>query len=85
MVFRTFDGTVHNQVNTDKFLGLNIDENRSWNNDIEVIRKKLSKYFGGMMNSLKIHASNTILLMLYNSFILPYMNYGFISGEGSSY
>ena len=63
-------------VNIDtKFLGISIgiiiiDNKLKWTEHIKYIKNKISKYIG------IIHKCRYILRNLYNSFVLPYLNYG---------
>ena len=68
------------QVRSTKFLGIHIDENLSWKSHIDVITAKISKNIG-VMNRLKYVLPSSILLTLYNSFVLPYLNYSILTWE----
>jgi hypothetical protein len=57
-----------------KFLGVIIDENLSWKNHITYIKGKISKNIG-IINRLKYRVSEGILLSLYDTLVLPYLNY----------
>ena len=57
-----------------KFLGVMIDENLSWKNHITYIKGKISKNIG-IINRLKYRVSDGILLSLYDTLVLPYLNY----------
>ena len=71
------------KVDEFKFLGLYFDSNLSWNKHICVISNKISK-INGMLAVLKKYIPNKILIMLYNSLLLPNLNYGiFIWGFGN--
>lgn len=59
------------------FLGIIIDKHLNWNNHTEMIAKKISKTIG-VMNRLKHSLPSNILLTIYNSLILSYINYGII-------
>ena len=62
------------QTNVAKFLGVLIDNNLSWKNHIEYIAKKIAKSVGiikRIRHSLPLETLNT----LYNTLILPYLNY----------
>ena len=60
------------------FLGIWLDTNLNWNGHIDVISRKISKTIG-VINRLKHFLPQNILLTLYNSMILPYINYGLLS------
>ena len=62
------------QVKTTKFLGVTIDKNLTWKSHTDEIATKISKNIG-IMNRLKHYLSSKILLILYNSFVLPYLYY----------
>ena len=56
-----------------KFLGVTIDENLSWNQHIGAICNRLSKNIGILY---KLHSyPKIILLLLFNTLILPHLNY----------
>ena len=56
------------------FLGLIINSNLNWNNHIDHISKKISRVLGIMYRLKEIYPF-IILLMLYNSLIVPHFNY----------
>ena len=56
------------------FLGLTINENLTWTNHIQKISCKLASKVG-ILNRLKQILPQHILLLLYNSLILPHINY----------
>ena len=62
------------RVTETKFLGVVIDENLGWNGHINLLESKISKTIG-VLAKLKNIFPRSILLMLYNSLILPYLNY----------
>ena len=55
-------------------LGLAIHENLSWNNHIEKISIKFCKIMG-ILNKLKCFLPTNIKIILYNSLMLPHLNY----------
>lgn len=59
------------------FLGIILDENLSWKPHIEFISSKIAQTIG-IMNRLKLSVPTFILLNLYNSLILPRLNYGLL-------
>lgn len=69
-----FNGTVINQVKSTKFLGIIIDEHLCWNDHIHQVESKISKSCG-ILARLKHILPQRVLLTLYNSLILPYLNY----------
>lgn len=62
-------------VKSIKFLGIMIDSNISWELHSNYIRKKIAKGVG-IISRAKKYLNNETLLILYNSFILPYLTYG---------
>ena len=65
------------------FLGVYFDSNLNWHHHINVTAKKISKV-NGILNKLKHFLPRNILLMLYNSLILPHLNYGSLLWENNS-
>ena len=68
------DGHQISEVIETKFLGVIIDNNLKWFAHIQYISKNNSKCIGVMVKARKVFERNT-LLSLYNSLILPYLNY----------
>ena len=60
------------------FLGLTIDEQLSWSPHIQKISTKISRTLG-IMNHLKRFLPENILLLIYNSSILPYFQYSILT------
>ena len=58
-----------------KFLGVLIDENLTWNKQIQTIESKVSSQIGIISRARKF-LSNDAMNLLYNSFVNPYLNYG---------
>jgi hypothetical protein len=56
-------------------LGITVDENLKWTEHIDIISKKISKVLG-IMTRIKNALPSNILLSLYNTLILPHLNYG---------
>ena len=56
------------------FLGVILDERLNWNEHIDNVSRKISKYIG-IMNRLKYELPFNILYHLYNAFILPHLMY----------
>ena len=77
------NGISLNQVKVTKFLGIYIDEHLTWKYHINDVSSKLSKNVG-IMNRLKFFLPSNILLTIYNSFVLPYLNYCILIWGGSS-
>ena len=70
------------RVSSTKFLGVTIDNQLSWNDHIGIMCNKLSKSLG-VMNKMKCF-SKEILLMLYNTLIVPHLNYCILAWGNSS-
>ena len=66
-----------------KFLGIFIDENLSWNDHISSLCTKVSMNVG-VMSRLKWFLPKHILVTLYNSFVLPYLNYDSVAWGSST-
>ena len=60
------------------FLGITLDECMAWNRHINKIACKLSCTIG-TLKRVKRFLPSFILKMLYNSLVLPYMNYGILT------
>ena len=58
-----------------KFLGIFIDKHLKWSTHIEFIANKISNIFW-VINRLKHTLPPRVLLTLYNTLILPHLNYG---------
>ena len=63
-----------NRVEHTKFLGVIIHQNLSWQTHIKAISSKIAKSTGIIIKSRQFFLSNT-LCTLYNSLILPYLQY----------
>ena len=63
------------QVHNTRFLGVNLDDKLSWSLHINETALKISKVIG-VMSHLKFVLPSKILLLLYNSLILPHLSYG---------
>ena len=70
----SFDGKTITQVSSTKFLGVQIDEKLSWSNHIQEVANKISKTCG-ILAKLKYKMPTSVLLSIYNSLILPYIQY----------
>ena len=57
-----------------KYLGVTIDENLKWQSHINNISLVISRNIG-IMGRAKYYISSQYLVLLYNSLILPYLNY----------
>ena len=77
------NGVNLNPVTNTKFLGVIIDENLTWKKHVSEISTKLSRTIG-ILNRLKVFIPRDILVILYNSFVLPYLNYSVLTWFSSS-
>ena len=68
------DKTKISRTETAKFLGVVIDENLSWKHHINYIKGKIAKSVG-ILKRLKYRLPENTLNTLYNTLILPYLNY----------
>ena len=65
-------------VDNFNFLGLTLDEKLAWNNHITKISSKISRTIG-IINKLKHFLPVNTKITLYNSLILPHINYGILA------
>lgn len=63
-----------NSVTCSKFLGVIINENLTWTDHIETIKKKISKNIG-IIKHIKHQLSSNVLRSLYFTLINPYLEY----------
>ena len=70
-----FDDAIIVRVTSTKFLGLHIDEKLTWASHCSNISKVISKNTG-VIYKLRSFVPQEILLILYSTLILPYLNYG---------
>jgi len=70
----SINGTLIKQVQSTKFLGVYLDQHLNWTTHIDSIIGKISKTCG-ILNKLKYRLPMTILLTIYQSLILPYLQY----------
>jgi len=68
------DGRSIKQVSQVKFLGVYLDELLNWSSHISNISTKTAKN-SGILSKLKYKLPSSVLLMLYNTMILPYLTY----------
>ena len=71
------------EVNTTTFLGIILDKKLSFRDHISHLVSKCSKTVG-ILFKLKDFLPNQVLKILYNSMILPYLNYGIEAWHGST-
>ena len=67
-----------NKVTDFNFLGLTIDQHLTWNGHVQKISNKISRPLG-IMCKLKQFLPQNILRILYNSLILPHLQYCVLS------
>ena len=68
------DGNIIPFTTNTKFLGINIDSNLTWKAHINHITKKISKVVG-VLSRLSKELSYNILILIYNTILLPYLTY----------
>ena len=68
------DGLKINQITCTKFLGVEIDQNLSWKTHIDKIENKLCSVIG-VLSRIRYKINQKTALMLYNSLILPHLQY----------
>ena len=61
-------------VRVAKFLGVMLDENLTWHEQIGYISKKVARSVG-VLCQMRFVLQTTQLKMLYNALVLPYLNY----------
>ena len=66
------------------FLGTQVDCNLNWKEHIDCVSKKISCSIG-VLNSLKHFLPNHIMVMLYNTLILPHLSYNLLAWGSASY
>lgn len=71
------------QVSQTNFLGICIDDALSWKPHIQVTCRKLARSIG-ILRKVNKHLNRSITLQLYNSFVIPYLQYG-ITVWGAAY
>ena len=68
------DGKIIPFTTNTKFLGINIDNNFTWKAHINHITTKISKGVG-VLSHLSKELSYNILILIYNTILLPYLTY----------
>ena len=76
------NNTVIEKVTQTKFLGVTIDEKLTWKPHTDNICKIISRNIG-IINKLKSYFPIRILLTLYSTLILPFLNYGVLAWGNS--
>ena len=72
------DGNTIDSVDSFNFLGLIINNNLKWDHHINHIAAKISRSMG-ILTRLRHSLPFDVILLLYNSLILPHMNYGLLA------
>ena len=72
------DDKIVKRKKVNKFLGVLVDENLSWNPHIDYIESKISKNLGILYKTRHVLGQKS-LAQLYFSFINSYLNYGNIA------
>ena len=70
----SMNGVTLERVQSFTFLGLTVDENISWKMHINKISSKIARTIG-ILSRLKRFLPKSVLIIIYNSLILPYLNY----------
>ena len=73
-----FDNTLINKESQIKFLGVTLDDKLSWKPHTNNICKTISRNIG-IINKLKWYLPRNVLLTLYSTLVLPYLNYGILA------
>ena len=76
------DNVEVSRVNKTKFLGVLIDKNLTWRDHIDAISKTMSRNVG-INDKPKYFVPKRILLSLYYTLVMPYLNYGILTWENS--
>lgn len=72
------DNTVIQKVSSTKFLGIIVDDKLSWKLHVDNVCKIISRNIG-ILNKVKLFFPSRILLNLYSTLVLPYLNYGILA------
>ena len=70
----SLDGVAIKQVETTKFLGVEIDQFLCWKSHINKIENKISAVIG-ILSKIRYKINKTIALMLYKALVLPHLSY----------
>ena len=74
----SINGTVIERVDTFNFLGLHISYDLKWKTHIQTMSQKLSK-ITGILHRLEEQYPSSILKSIYNTLMLPHLNYCILS------
>ena len=72
------NNTLIEKVSSFNYLGVTLNELLTWNTHIDKISSKISKY-NGLLNKLKHYLASNVLKTLYESLILPHINYALLA------
>ncbi len=72
------DGTIIERVSDFNFLGLTLDKNLNWKGHLNKTSNNISKSIG-ILNKIKRVIPLKTKILLYNSLILPHLNYGILA------
>ena len=72
------DGNIIHFTTNTKFMGININNNLTWKAHINHIKKKISKGVGVLLRLSK-ELSYNIMILIYNTILLPYLTYSCIT------
>lgn len=76
------NGSQIERVHQIKFLGVILTDTLNWKNHIDGTANKISR-IAGIMNKLKHELPSNILFTIYNSLVVPYLNYSLIAWGNS--
>ena len=65
------------KVQNFNFLGLHVSSDITWNLHMDEVSKKISQIIG-ILKKLQLIVPKNILLTIYNTLILPHINYGLL-------
>ena len=74
----SINGYPIDRVHEFNFLGLTIDEHLNWNGHIQKVSNKISRALG-ILSRVKRYLPKRILITLYNSLILPHLQYSILA------
>ena len=73
----SINGVPIERVNEFNFLGINLDENLTWKSHVKKVACKIACTVG-TMKRLKKFMPQTVMKLIYNSLVVPHLNYGLI-------
>ena len=73
----TIDGIPIEIVDEFNFLGITINKHFNWNHNVDKISSKIWCIIG-IINRMKNFLPQNVLVTLYNSLVLPHINYGLV-------